>query len=216
MKDFRIAPLGDSSLSLEFEDRIDPEINARCVAIASALAAEDREGIRDVVPGFHTVAVHFDVRLVSRDQVSARLEQLAVMQVTGPAEENSLVEIPISYGHEMGPDLAAVAAFANCSEQEVVRIHMGRVYRVYMLGFLPGFAYLGSVDRRIAMPRLDAPRPRVEAGSVGIAGEQTAIYPSDSPGGWRIIGRTTIRPFDPNAAEPFLFKAGQSVRFVAV
>jgi inhibitor of KinA len=111
--------------------------------------------------------------------------------------------------------LSSVAAYARCSEDEVVRIHTSTVYRVYMLGFLPGFAYLGSVDARIAMPRLDTPRLRVRAGSVGIAGVQTGIYPCDTPGGWRIIGRTEVRTFDPAKSEPFLFQPGQRVRFVA-
>jgi inhibitor of KinA len=111
--------------------------------------------------------------------------------------------------------LPAVAAFAGCSESEVVRLHGSCEYRVYMLGFLPGFAYLGLVDRRIAMPRLDTPRLRVQAGSVGIAGVQTGVYPCDTPGGWRIIGRTGIKSFDPNRPEPFLFTPGQRVKFVA-
>jgi inhibitor of KinA len=215
MSDVRIVPLGDSCLSIEFDDRIDPDINARCVAIAARLGASDRQGIRDIVPGFHTVAVHFDARRLSRADLSRRVAHLAHAETAGAADETELVEVPVSYGKEAGPDLASVAAFAGCSEDEVVRIHAGRVYRVYMLGFLPGFAYLGSVDTRIAMPRLDVPRLRVQAGSVGIAGEQTGIYPSDTPGGWRIIGRTALRPFDVRREQPFLFKPGQRVKFVA-
>ena len=125
------------------------------------------------------------------------------------------IEIPVSYGGASGPDLEAVAEFAECSEADVVQLHMQARYRVYMLGFLPGFAYMGTVDRRIAMPRLDTPRMRVNAGSVGIAGEQTGIYPCDTPGGWRIIGRTSAKLFDATRAQPSLLKAGDYVTFVS-
>jgi KipI family sensor histidine kinase inhibitor len=125
------------------------------------------------------------------------------------------VEIPVSYGGADGPDLPAVALFASVSEEDVIRIHQGTIYRVYMLGFLPGFAYLGSVNPRIAMPRVQAPRARVPAGSVGIAGAQTGVYPCDAPGGWRIIGRTPIAVFDSARPDPFLLKAGDRVKFVA-
>ncbi len=124
------------------------------------------------------------------------------------------IEIAVRYGHEHGPDLAAVAEFAGCSEPEVIRIHSEALYRVYMLGFLPGFAYLGSVDRRIAMPRLDTPRVKVPAGSIGIAGTQTGIYPCDTPGGWRIIGRTAVAAFDASRARPSLLEPGQHVKFI--
>jgi KipI family sensor histidine kinase inhibitor len=120
----------------------------------------------------------------------------------------------VTYGGASGPDLGAVSDFAQCSEADVVRLHMETRYRVYMLGFLPGFAYMGTVNHRIAMPRLDTPRMRVAAGSVGIAAAQTGIYPCDSPGGWRIIGRTSTKPFDPRRDEPFLLKAGDHVKFV--
>jgi inhibitor of KinA len=124
------------------------------------------------------------------------------------------VEVPVSYGGGDGPDLAAVAAFAGCPEDEVIRLHTATEYRVYMLGFLPGFPYMGLVNEKIAMPRLDSPRLRVPPGSVGIAGLQTGIYPFESPGGWRIIGRTALRLFDESRPDPFLFKAGDRVRFV--
>jgi inhibitor of KinA len=124
--------------------------------------------------------------------------------------------VPVQYGGEYGPDLPAVAAFGRCTEEEVVRLHAERVYRVFMLGFLPGFAYMGEVDRRIAAPRLDAPRAHVAAGSVGIAGRQTAVYPLDSPGGWQIIGRTNVEPFVARREQPFLFRSADRIQFVPV
>jgi KipI family sensor histidine kinase inhibitor len=122
----------------------------------------------------------------------------------------------VCYAGEFGPDLAAVAAFAAVSETEAVRLHTARTYRVFMLGFMPGFAYMGTVDARIAAPRLPAPRIRVPAGSVGIAGVQTGIYPASTPGGWRIVGRTPLKPFDLSRQEPVLFKSGDAVQFYAI
>jgi KipI family sensor histidine kinase inhibitor len=124
--------------------------------------------------------------------------------------------VPVCYGGELGPDLDAVAAFAGIGQDEVVRLHTSRTYRVFMLGFLPGFTYMGTVDERIAVPRLADPRSSVQAGSVGIAGFQTGIYPASTPGGWRIVGRTPIKPFDLHRAEPFMFKPGDAVEFYAI
>jgi inhibitor of KinA len=211
----RVVPLGDSCLSVVFEEKIDPDVNRRAVALAAAIERQSRAGIRDVVPAYHTVAVYFDPLRVDRQELMRELGQKAESEGRSSTSDGALVEVPVHYGEDQGPDLSSVAAFAGCSEDEVVRIHTSRIYRVYMLGFLPGFAYLGSVDPRIAMPRLDTPRLKVPAGSVGIAGIQTGIYPCDTPGGWRIIGRTGVRTFDPAKSEPFLFEPGQRVQFVA-
>ena len=211
----RITFLGDSCLSVAFDEKIDPVINARCLALSAALERQQPAGIRDIVPGFHTVAVYFDPLKVKRDALAADVQRAASAGVSSAADAAAPVEIAVRYGVEEGPDLAAVAAFAGCSEAEVVRIHSEAVYRVYMLGFLPGFAYLGSVDRRIAMPRLDTPRVKVAAGSIGIAGIQTGIYPCDTPGGWRIIGRAAVKAFDLSRPSPSLFKPGQRVKFIA-
>ncbi len=210
----RVMPLGDSSVVLQYDAGIDPLVNARCVAVARAVELLKIAGVRDVVPTYNAVTIHFDPRIADRQSLSDQLGGLAAS--VSPSEENTrLVEVPVRYGGAEGPDLAAVAAFAGCSEAEVVTLHTGRPYRVYMLGFLPGYAYMGSVDPRIAMPRLDTPRLRVPAGSVGIAGAQTGIYPCDSPGGWRLIGRTDLALFDPSRPSPFLFQAGDRVKFVA-
>jgi KipI family sensor histidine kinase inhibitor len=211
----RVTFLGDSCLSIAFDEQIDPAINDRCVALAAALERQQRPGVRDVVPGFHSVAIHFDSLTVDRAALAGDVERTASEPFMVSGETASPLEIPVHYGDGDGPDLPAVAAFAGCSEAEVVRLHTASIYRVYMLGFLPGFAYLGSVDRRIAMPRLDTPRPKVAAGSVAIAGMQTGIYPCESPGGWRIIGRTSLKAFDLSRPNPSLFRAGQRVTFVA-
>jgi inhibitor of KinA len=208
--------MGDGCLSIVFDEKIDPRINARCVALAADVERRRLIGVRDVVPAYHTVSVYFDPRKINRASFQKELEQASRTTAgEGPATGADLIHISVTYGGEDGPDLASVAAFASCSEEDVIRLHTENVYRVYMLGFLPGFAYLGSVDSRIAMPRLDTPRLRVPAGSVGIAGAQTGIYPSEVPGGWRIIGRTSFKLFDPARAEPSMLKAGDRVKFVA-
>jgi KipI family sensor histidine kinase inhibitor len=211
----RLVRLGDACVSLQLSDSIDPVVNDRCVAVASALETLALRGVRDVVPTYNAVTVHFDPLATDHALLAAELDRLGADAPARDKRDARSVEIPVSYGGPSGPDLSAVAEFAKCSEADVIQMHSGARYRVYMLGFLPGFAYMGSVDRRIAMPRLDTPRARVAAGSVGIAGEQTGIYPYETPGGWRIIGRTMSKVFDPTRAEPFLLKAGDYVTFVA-
>ena len=212
----RVVTMGDSCAAVQFAAGIDVSVNARCIALAASLEARALPGIRDVVPTYNAVTIHFDPLQTHGPTLYAALESAARADaITLPLEART-VEIPVEYGGAHGPDLAVVAEFAKCSEAEVVRLHTSMVYRVYMLGFLPGFAYMGSVDARIAMPRLETPRVRVEAGSVGIAGAQTGIYPFDSPGGWRIVGRTPVKPFDPSQTQPFLLKAGDHVTFIAV
>jgi KipI family sensor histidine kinase inhibitor len=211
----RIVVLGDSCFAVQFAPAIDPAVNARCVALAASIDRLALRGVRDVVPTYNTVTVHVDPLAADRALLETEVARLADVQGVTPAIQSRTIEIPVVYGGASGPDLGAVAAFAACSEAEVVKLHMQPRYRVYMLGFLPGFAYMGSVNPRIAMPRLDTPRLRVAAGSVGIAAEQTGIYPCDSPGGWRIIGTTSATLFDPARSEPFLLKAGDYVRFVS-
>jgi len=213
--DVRLVPIGDSCLSMLFGRTIDPAVNARCVAMAASLERRAWPGVRDVVPAYNAVTVHFDPIRFDREDLATELNVLAAMDWPEGADAGAPVMIPVTYGGEDGPDLSTVAKFAGCSEDEVIRLHAAPVYRVYMLGFLPGFAYMGSVNARIAMPRLDTPRMRVAAGSVGIAGLQTGVYPCETPGGWRIIGRTPIRLFDSARATPCVLKAGDRVRFVA-
>jgi inhibitor of KinA len=215
MNDYRLVPAGDSAVIVEFADRVDAVVNARAVRLAAAVRAAALAGVRDVVPTFRSVAVYFDPLKTDLTALGVRLAD----EARRPPEEpisSSVVSIPVTYGGTSGPDLADVARFAGISEADVVAIHTGCTYRVFMLGFIPGFAYLGTVDARIAAPRRSTPRIRVPAGSVGIAGVQTGIYPSDSPGGWQLVGRTTVRPFDRSRPDPFLLKAGDSVRFYSV
>ena len=213
----RIRQCGDSMLLVEFEPVIDPVVNERAILLASRIRARAARGVRDVAPGYCTLGVHFDPIQTDLAALEHAIEvELSAVQAIETITERAVVEIPVQYGGEGGPDLKAVAGHAGCSEQEVIERHTQRTYRVYMLGFVPGFAYMGRVDQAIAAPRHRVPRERVPAGSVGIAGGQTGVYPVDSPGGWQLIGHTATVMFDANRATPSLLSPGDLVRFVAL
>jgi KipI family sensor histidine kinase inhibitor len=212
----RIVPAGDSALVVEFEDVIDPVVNDRVIAVAAAIEAGRFAGVRDVVPTYRSLAVYFDPLHVHYAALLACLERSTQAAAVQRSRTSDPVRIPVCYGGELGPDLDAVAEFAGLTPADVVAVHTAVIYRVFMLGFVAGFAYLGSVDDRIAMPRHATPRVRVPAGSVGIAGVQTGVYPAETPGGWRLIGRTPVKPFDLQRPDPFLMKAGDAVRFHAI
>jgi inhibitor of KinA len=214
--DFQIVPAGDAVLIVQFAERVDPIINARAISLAERLRAEISPGVLDVVPTFRSVAVYFDPLRTDHDRLLAELRRFASTALSVDTRPREPIQIPVEYGGACGPDLADVARFARASEDEVVRLHTAVMYRVFMLGFVPGFAYMGTVDQRIAAPRRETPRTAVPTGSVGIAGVQTGIYPSEMPGGWQLIGRTAIKPFDLSRTEPSLFKPGDTVQFVAV
>ena len=216
MNAFRIVPAGDSALIVEFEERIDPAVNARAICCAEAIQAARLPGVRDVVPTYRSVAVYFDPLRTDSDVLLRCLEEGAGQPLSPASAARTPVRIPVCYGGDLGPDLADVASFAGMPEADVVRMHAGATYRVFMLGFVPGFAYLGIVDTRIAMPRHATPRVRVPVGSVGLAGVQTGVYPADTPGGWQLIGRTPMKPFDPSRADPFLMQAGDAVQFYPI
>ena len=216
MNAFQIVPAGDAAFVVEFEARIDPSVNARAIQLADALQAARVPGVLDVVPTFRSVAIYFDPLRTNGDVLLARIEAEAAKPSSDRGTGRPAVRVPVCYGGELGPDLAAVAAFSHLSEAEVITAHTARIYRAFMVGFVPGFAYLGTVEERIAMPRRDTPRVRVPVGSVGIAGVQTGIYPMETPGGWQLVGRTPLKPLDPDRAEPFLITAGDAVQFYAI
>lgn len=216
MSDVRLYRSGDSCLVVEFEEKIDPLINGRCVSLAGRIRAAAPVGVRDVVPAYQTVAVYFDPLVADAAALHEELGRLSAATVAQQPGDAAPIEVPVRYGGAFGPDLSDVAHSAGCSEDEVIELHTRSTYQVYMLGFLPGFAYMGRLDPRLEMARLPTPRLRVPAGSVGIAGAQTGIYPVEAPGGWRLIGRTSARPFDPARKDPCLFAPGDRVRFVAI
>ena len=216
MSAIRIVSAGDSALVVELDERIDPAINARAIALAESLQAAGIAGVRDVVPTYRSVAVFFDPLRTHYDALVERIERDAARAGPDAVPDREPIRIPVCYGGDLGPDLASVAAFGGVAEDAVIALHSAATYRVFMLGFVPGFAYMGLVDARIAAPRHSTPRVRVPVGSVGIAGVQTGVYPAETPGGWQLIGRTPLKPFDAARAEPFLMKAGDAVRFHAI
>lgn len=211
----RILPAGDTAFTVEFGDVIDPDINDQVMAFAKAVESRRLDGIIEVVPTYRSTTIYFDPR-IGAAELAGQLRALAGKISRRPLYRPRSIDIPVSYDAEFGPDLDALARYAGLSVTEVVRLHTSVTYRVFMLGFSPGFPYMGRVPEAIAMPRLAEPRLRIPAGSVGIAGVQTGIYPQESPGGWRLIGRTPLRLYDPNRPDPFLLRPGDRVRFVAV
>ncbi len=214
--DLEIRAAGDSALVVELAPRIDPAINAHAIAIAKALRELGRSDLLDIVPTYRSVAVYFDPLKTDASELRATVARVSESVGELAIPERPPIEVPVCYGGEYGPDLPSVARFGNCSEAEVVRLHSDRLYRVYMLGFMPGRAYMALVDPRIAVPRHPTPRLKVPAGSVGIARQQTGFGSAESPSGWQIIGRTSVQQFDLTRERPFLFEAGDTVRFVPV
>jgi inhibitor of KinA len=212
----RIVPAGDSALLVELSPLLDPAINARVVALAEAVGRRYGRTLLDIVTGYCTLTLYFDALLIDPVWLESEVRSIAAGIDLDAGPEGPLVSVPVCYGGEFGPDLADVAAFGGCSEEEAMRLHAAGSYRVFLVGFVPGFAYMAKVDDRIAAPRRATPRTAVPIGSVAIAGGQTGIYPAVTPGGWNIIGRTPLRPYDPSRDEPFLFKAGDRVRFLPI
>jgi KipI family sensor histidine kinase inhibitor len=213
--DFRIVMAGDATLLIEFEERIDRCVNERAIALADSIRAAQLAGVRDVVPTYRTVGVSFDPLGTDLERLLAEVEGAAAAPVDTSATP-ALVRVPVCYGGEYGPDLDELAAAAGLTVDEAIERHCAPIYRVFMIGFVPGFAYLGPVDERLATPRRAEPRVRVPAGSVGIAGRQTGIYPAETPGGWMLVGRTPLRPFDLGRAPACLFRPGDAVQFYPI
>ena len=220
----RLYPLGDAAIVLQFGESIDPATHRAIQAVGAYLAGHPFGGLREVVPAFTTLTVYYDPWLVSEhgqhspyEKVAETLRQLLPKaQATAAATESVVTEIPVCYGGEFGPDLDFVAQHAGLTPAEVIARHAAPDYLVHMIGFAPGFPYLGGLDARLATPRRAQPRPLVPAGTVGIAGPQTGIYSLPTPGGWQLIGRTPLRLFNPEWDAPSRLRAGQRLRFVPI
>ena len=204
-----VRPFGDRAFLIELEQRIDPSIVDAARAIADGW---ERRGLGEAIPAYASVVVAFDPdRTAWKDAAAAATALAAAPHGIGEPVQGRLIEVPTVYD---GPDLAETAERSGLTVAELVALHSGREYRAFFLGFMPGLAYCGMLDPRIDAPRLASPRPRVPAGSVAIASGQTIIYPVDSPGGWRLIGRTDLAVFDPAREPPALIRAGDRLRFV--
>ena len=216
MTDTRILTAGDSAILVEFGKEISPEINQRISAVVQLMKEQHIEGIVDMISAFCSLLINYDPRVVSYEEIRERIECLIKVDIKSQNGKKKVFEIPVCYGGEYGPDLAKIAEHAGLSEEEVIRIHSSKDYLIYMLGFLPGFTYLGGLDERIHTPRLANPRIKINAGSVGIGGSQTGIYPVDSPGGWQLMGMTPVKTYDPERETPILVEAGDYIRFVPI
>jgi inhibitor of KinA len=205
-------PLGDEAVTVEFAQSIGREANDRVLAARAAIMAAEIAGVREYVPTFRSLTVHYNPDEIGFADLAARIGNLPLKGAAELAPCRSW-NVPVVYD---GPDLEEVAAASGLTIEAAAALHASATYRVYMLGFLPGFAYLGDLPEKLRLPRLAVPRTRVPAGSVAIAEELTAVYPVVSPGGWRLIGRTPLRLFDHRADPPSLFAPGDEVRFVTV
>ena len=214
MIEFRMLKAGECGLVVELGNSIDAGINAAVHQAARLIRTELAEFVQEVVPTYRSLMVYFDPLRMRRDILEERIAALmSGLEQSKAAALSRVVKIPVCYGGEFGPDLAFVAAHNQLTPEEVVQIHSEARYQVYMLGFTPGFPYLGGMSEKIATPRLAQPRTLIPAGSVGIAGSQTGFYPIASPGGWQLIGRTPVRAFQAEAKQPFLFEAGDYLQF---
>ena len=214
--DVKIMPAGDAALVVEFGDIIDENVNAQVHALARKIEEQHIEGIMEVVPTFRSVLVQYDVFVCSysqiRDVVHSLADNLNVLDKTA----KKIVKIQCCYGARFGQDLSDMEKLTGLDRDEIIAIHSATDYKIYMLGFLPGFVYLGGLDKRIEVPRLKTPRVKIRKGAVGIGGNQTGIYPMDSPGGWRLMGATPIDLYDENRETPILLAAGEYIRFVPI
>ena len=211
---FRI--YGDAGLLIEFGDAISPEINGKVRSFMTVLEMNPLLGITEVVPAYRSLLIIYDPARTGVDQLERELLEIELKMTSTKLPDPETIEIPVCYGGVYGPDIENVAAHNKLTVDEVVRLHSEPDYLIYMLGFTPGFPFLGGLPERLITPRLETPRVRVPAGSVGIANNQTGIYPIESPGGWQLIGRTPMKLFDPQKKEPFLLKAGACLRFMPV
>ncbi|MES2830339.1 MAG: 5-oxoprolinase subunit PxpB [Bacteroidota bacterium] len=215
--DYKCFPLGDAAVVIQFGDIIDPVVNLKIKAICEWLDEYTFEGFIEYVPAYTTIIIYYQPWIVDYQELEGMIDEM----LEGIAEEaiqvtRNLVEIPVFYGGDYGPDLEFVAAHNSIATEKVIELHTTAEYLVYMIGFAPGFAYMGGMSEQIAAPRMESPRAVISAGSVGIAGMQTGIYPIETPGGWRLIGRTPLVLFNAHRSSPSLLKAGDVVKFSSI
>lgn len=206
---------GDRAVIMEFGNEISKEINAKIRSTIESIG-DNVDGIVEMIPTYRSITVVYDPIKIGYAELIEKLKKFEGSASSNGEETVNLIEIPTVYGGEYGPDMEFVKSHSGLSEEEVIKIHTGTDYLVYMLGFAPGFTYLGGMDERIATPRLKSPRLKIAAGSVGIAGSQTGMYPSESPGGWQLIGRTPLKLYDPESEPPVFIQAGDYIRYVSI
>lgn len=221
---YRMYPCGDHAVTIELGDAVDAAINQKVMSLFTYLKAKQITGVKDIIPAYHTVTIVYDTGLLKKqaqkatvyEMMCGQLEKAVEAFTIVPTTESRLVRIPVCYDLSLAPDIESLATLHKISVDEVIQLHTGKMYRVYMIGFLPGFAYMGTVDEKISTPRKAQPRTLVPAGSVAIAGEQTGIYPFDSPGGWHLIGQTPIQMFSVSKEAPCYLHPGDAIEFYAI
>jgi KipI family sensor histidine kinase inhibitor len=213
----RFLDAGDGGLVVEFGSDVDEAINKRVIALDGALTAQPIKGVRECVPTYRSLLVLFDPLVIDRSKLAARIRTLATAAPSGQAGQGAFWRVPVLYGGEHGVDLEEVAHLHGLTPEQLIALHSGALYRVYMIGFAPGFAYLGGLPERIQTSRRTDPRPKTPPRSISIGGKQAAIAPPlEIPSGWRLLGQTPVRSYDPSRAEPFLFAAGDEIRFRSI
>lgn len=216
MPEMQFYPAGDNALVIEFGSIIDEAINQKVHNLAALITASDIRGVTELLPTFRSLMVYYDASVVTYGKLKSILENLHPDTDTGMGSQKIIHLIPCCYGARFGVDLHDMEALTGLTREEIISIHSSVDYKIYMLGFLPGFVYLGGLDKRIEAPRLQTPRVKINPGSVGIGGNQTGVYPLASPGGWRLIGGTPVDFYDPDREDPILCKAGEYIRFVPI
>ena len=215
MAAFRICPAGDQAVLCEFENQINIQTNERVMQLAKEIKEMKLSGITEVLPTYRSLLVFYDNKRMTYHKLERILNRLKQKKSTKTETKKTRI-VPCAYGGMLGPDLQGMSEALGMSQQEIKDIHQSVDYKIYMLGFLPGFVYLGGLDERIHMPRLSVPRTKIPARSVGIGGNQTGVYPLESPGGWRLIGSTPLDFYNKTQDPPVLCHAGESIRFVSI
>lgn len=216
MTNVKFFPAGDHAMVVEFGSIIAENINQKVHALAGWIEEKQIEGVVELLPTFRSLMIYYDCHVVSFEQLKRKVSEFDDTKVSANAEKKKIIKVPCCYGARFGSDLHDMEKILGIDKDEIIRIHSSVCYKIYMLGFLPGFVYLGGLDKRIEVPRLSSPRVKINPGSVGIGGNQTGVYPVASPGGWRLIGGTPLDFYDPDREKPILCNAGEYIRFTPI
>lgn len=213
---YSFLPCGDSALTVCFSTEISEEANSHVTALSKVLESGKISAVKDIIPAFSSLTVIYDPCEISYSKLTRKLKGITKRMSASSGASSLLYKIPVCYDGEFAPDMENIMRHTGLDREEIIKIHTGTDYLIYMLGFLPGFAYLGGLDKRIETPRLESPRVEIPSGSVGIGGAQTGIYPVASPGGWQLIGKTPVKVYDAKREKPILYNAGDYIRFVRI
>lgn len=216
MQEIRFLPAGDCAMTVEFGNAVDIGMNQKVHALAAKIREKQMTGVTELLPTFRSLMIYYNSCETSFEIIKKEIESYGNIQENAENSKKKILKIPCCYGARFGCDLADMERHTGLDRDEIIKIHSSTDYRIYMMGFLPGFVYLGGLDKRLEMPRLKTPRVKIERGAVGIGGNQTGVYPLASPGGWRLMGATPVDLYDPGREEPVFCRAGEYIRFVPI